>query len=61
MPFLGVSMANVGVCMSWRGRESGITFSSHGDGVRHTNGVVLPPEHSLFRYRILNSLGEIEH
>lgn len=61
MPYACISMANVGVCMSWRGRGYGFTFSTHGDGVGNTNGVVLPAEHSLFFYSILDGLGEIEH
>jgi hypothetical protein len=37
------------------------TFSTHGNGVRDTNGIVLPAEHSLLLYCILDSLGKIEH
>lgn len=47
--------------MTWRGKEDGITFTTHGDGVGDTNGVVLPAEHSLFLHGILDRLGEIEH
>lgn len=43
-----------------RGREQQ-TFSAHGDGVRHADGVELPPDHAAALNGPLDRLSEVEH
>lgn len=38
-----------------------LTFSSHGNGIRNTDGIVLPSEHSLLLNRILDDFAQLKH
>ena len=48
-------------CLRRTVRDKRLTFSTHGDGVRHTNRVVLPCKHALLLYRVLDDLAEFKY